>query len=176
MIDTNALLDIIFSNDFMVLATADAQGKPWASPVVYGCDDQMRFYWVSGASSRHAANHAARAETAAVIYDSHQPPGIVQGIYLEGVAEELDASSLASAAVSFYSWRYPDPEMLAGKIRRPDEFIAPSPRRMWRMKPSMVYALDPAGDPAHGNMMDHRIVVSLTEAFHLRFAQQRGTV
>ena len=52
----------------MTLATADADGLPWATPVEFACDESMRFYWTSHFDARHSRNVRANARAAAVIY------------------------------------------------------------------------------------------------------------
>ena len=47
---------------YMVLATADAAGLPWASPVWFAANDGREFYWVSRPEARHSRNLAVRAE------------------------------------------------------------------------------------------------------------------
>ena len=37
--------DIIDSNAYMTLATADENGRPWASPVWYAAEGYEHFYW-----------------------------------------------------------------------------------------------------------------------------------
>jgi nitroimidazol reductase NimA-like FMN-containing flavoprotein (pyridoxamine 5'-phosphate oxidase superfamily) len=52
--------DIIDSNAYMTLATADENGRPWASPVWYAAEGYAHFYWVSSPEARHSRNLAAR--------------------------------------------------------------------------------------------------------------------
>ena len=47
---------------YMVLATADATGRPWASPVYFASEDYTEFYWVSSPEVTHSRNLAARSE------------------------------------------------------------------------------------------------------------------
>ena len=44
---------------FMTLATVDAQGAPWASPVWFAHADYSEFLWVSRPETRHSQNIAA---------------------------------------------------------------------------------------------------------------------
>lgn len=39
-----AVTEILFESSFMTLATADVEGRPWASPVEFACDENLRFY------------------------------------------------------------------------------------------------------------------------------------
>jgi nitroimidazol reductase NimA-like FMN-containing flavoprotein (pyridoxamine 5'-phosphate oxidase superfamily) len=57
--------EIVDANLYMVLATADEAGRPWASPVYYTPDGYT--YWVSSSEARHSQNLAARPELGIVI-------------------------------------------------------------------------------------------------------------
>ena len=80
---------IIDEGRYMTLATADADGAPWASPVWYAPAGEREFYWVSSPEARHSRNLAVRAELSIVIFDSHRTGGWA-AVYLAGVAEELE--------------------------------------------------------------------------------------
>lgn len=73
---------IIDANQYMVLATADADGQPWASPVWFAHHDYREFVWISAPDARHSSNIAARPRLAIVIFDSRIPIGAGQGVYL----------------------------------------------------------------------------------------------
>ena len=55
---------------YMTLATADADGLPWASPVWYAHEGYRDFVWVSRPDARHSVNLDQRPELAIVIFDS----------------------------------------------------------------------------------------------------------
>ena len=74
---------------YMTLATADAEGVPWATPVWYATEDGRRFYWVSDPNARHSRNIAARPEIAIVIFDSTVTPGDADAVYLAARAEPV---------------------------------------------------------------------------------------
>jgi len=80
---------IIDASRYLTLATSDENGLPWVSPVWYASEDYREFFWVSSPAARHSRNLASRPEVAIVIFDSHQPPGTGQGVYLSARAEEL---------------------------------------------------------------------------------------
>jgi hypothetical protein len=48
---------IIGSTLYMVLATADESGRPWASPVYFAADEYRDFYWVSSLKARGLSEH-----------------------------------------------------------------------------------------------------------------------
>ena len=80
---------IVDANLYMVLGTADAEGRPWVTPVYFAADAYRDFYWVSSPEARHSRNLAAREEVAIVVFDSSVPIGGAQAVYLSGVAQEL---------------------------------------------------------------------------------------
>ena len=73
----------------MVLATADEDGVPWASPVWFAPDGYTRFLWVSREDTRHSRNLAVRPQLSIVIFDSSAPIGTGEGVYMDAVAEQL---------------------------------------------------------------------------------------
>jgi Pyridoxamine 5'-phosphate oxidase len=79
---------IIDANRYMTLATADAQGTPWASPVWFAHRDYREFLWVSDPESRHSGNLAVRPELAIVIFDSGAAPPDGTGVYMTATAEQ----------------------------------------------------------------------------------------
>ena len=82
--------EIIDAGRYMVLATADADGVPWASPVWFAPDGNTRFLWVSREDTRHSRNLAVRPQLSIVIFDSSAPIGTGEGVYMDAVAEQLD--------------------------------------------------------------------------------------
>jgi Pyridoxamine 5'-phosphate oxidase len=94
---------------YMTLATADADGVPWASPVWYATEDGRHFYWVSDPNARHSRNIAERPEIAIVIFDSTVTPGDADAVYLAAHAEPVGADGIeifsrVSAAQGLEGW------------------------------------------------------------------------
>jgi hypothetical protein len=82
--------ELLDTNRYMTLATADGDGRPWATPVWYAHQGYTDLYWVSRPEARHSRNLAVRPEVAIVIFDSTIPEGSGQAVYLEALAGELD--------------------------------------------------------------------------------------
>ena len=110
---------IIGKTQYMVLATADEEGLPWASPVWFASSDGRAFYWVSKPEARHSRNLAVRPELGIAIFDSAQPAGTGEGAYVSAVAglvpdDEIDAGieicSAASVRAGLESWSRADVE------------------------------------------------------------------
>ena len=81
--------EIIDTNLYMVLATADETGRPWASPVYFANAGYAEFFWVSSPGATHSRNIARRPEVGIVIFDSRARIGTGQGVYMTAVAEAV---------------------------------------------------------------------------------------
>jgi nitroimidazol reductase NimA-like FMN-containing flavoprotein (pyridoxamine 5'-phosphate oxidase superfamily) len=92
---------IIDSNLYMTLGTADETGRPWVSPVYYAPAGYKEFFWVSSPEAQHSRNLAARPEVSIVIFDSRQPIGTGQGVYVSAFAVELKGEDLDRGIVVF---------------------------------------------------------------------------
>ena len=77
---------IIDANVYMTLASADADGRPWASPVWFAHDEHTRFAWVSRPERRHSRNLAERPQAGIVIFDSTAEQGAAEAVYADAVA------------------------------------------------------------------------------------------
>jgi nitroimidazol reductase NimA-like FMN-containing flavoprotein (pyridoxamine 5'-phosphate oxidase superfamily) len=130
--------DIIDSNAYMTLATADENGRPWASPVWYAAEGYARFYWVSSPEARHSRNLAARPEVGVVIFDSQAPVGTGQGVYMSATAEELAGTEL-DRDIGVFSRR--SQAHGAGGWTRED-VTPPARHRLYRATASEHYVLD----------------------------------
>ena len=85
---------VMDANAYLTLATADADGVPWASPVWFAHDGFRELFWVSDPDARHSRNIAVRPEVGIVVFDSHVPMGTGQGVYLVAVAGQAEETEL----------------------------------------------------------------------------------
>jgi nitroimidazol reductase NimA-like FMN-containing flavoprotein (pyridoxamine 5'-phosphate oxidase superfamily) len=86
--------DIIESNRYMVLGTADEAGVPWVAPVWFAQSDYRRFIWVSSPDRTHSRNVRARPDVSIVIFDSQVAVGSAKAVYMSARAEELSGAEL----------------------------------------------------------------------------------
>jgi nitroimidazol reductase NimA-like FMN-containing flavoprotein (pyridoxamine 5'-phosphate oxidase superfamily) len=93
--------DIIEANRYLVLATADAAGRPWSSPVYFAHIGFVEFFWVSSPDVTHSRNIAVRPEVSFVIFDSQAAIGTGQGVYMSAVAKLLEESETARGMEAF---------------------------------------------------------------------------
>lgn len=81
--------DILDTVRYVVLATADADGVPWSSPVWYAHEEYGEIFWVSHPGARHSHNIEARPGIAMVVFDSTVPPGTGQAVYMTATAAQV---------------------------------------------------------------------------------------
>ena len=75
---------LLAQQTYLVLATADGEGRPWATPLFYAAQHEHLVYWVSAPDSRHSRNIAEQPTVAITIFDSRAPIGGAEALYLEG--------------------------------------------------------------------------------------------
>ena len=137
--------EIVDSNRFMALGTADRDGLPWVSPVWYAHAEYRELFWVSSPATRHSENLAHRPQLAIVIFDSHRPGGW-NALYMSAVAEELVD---VDEGIEIFTRR-----SLAQGLRAltREEVLPPARHRLYRAAVSEHFVLDPH---------DERLPVSL---------------
>jgi hypothetical protein len=92
---------VIDASLYLVLATADGTGRPWASPVYFAHGGYAEFFWVSAPDATHSRNIAVRPQISMVIFDSHAPIGAGQGVYLSAVAQRVTGDDLVRGIETF---------------------------------------------------------------------------
>jgi pyridoxine/pyridoxamine 5'-phosphate oxidase len=129
--------EVIDSNQYMTLATADADGRPWASPVWFAHESYARFLWVSKPEARHSRNLATRPQAGIVIFDSTVRMGGARAVYLEAAVELLEEHE-AGRDIDVFSRRS---EELGGPEWTVEEIRAPAPLRLYLASASVHYVL-----------------------------------
>jgi len=144
--------DIIEANRYLVLATADATGRPWSSPVYFAHIGFTEFFWVSAPDVTHSRNIEVRPEVGIVVFDSRAAIGTGQGVYMPATARLLEDAETA-AGIEAFSRRSVahGGEELASEDVRPGAGV-----RLYRATVGAHWILANDGTP------DHRIPVSLT--------------
>lgn len=127
--------DIIAANRYMVLATADEQGVPWATPVWFATADCREFFWVSDPHARHSRNIAARPEIAIAIFDSTVTPGNAAAVYMRARAEQVPAGDIGVFAR--------ESERQGLSVWTEDNVTEPAKHRLYRATASEHFTLSP---------------------------------
>jgi uncharacterized protein YhbP (UPF0306 family) len=101
---------IVEQNQYLTLATADANGKPWCSTVWYAAWGRVasldrlgvEFIWLSWPEARHSRNLSVRPEVGISIFDSTQAAGAGDGLQFDAHARRVPSAEL-DEAVSVFS-------------------------------------------------------------------------
>jgi Pyridoxamine 5'-phosphate oxidase len=123
---------------YMVLATADRTGQPWASPVYFAHRDYRDFFWISQPDATHSINLRDRREVGIVIFDSTVPIDTGQGVYVLGVARELPAHE-TGAGVEIFSERSAGHD---GGELTVDDVSPPARHRLYQATAEAHFVLD----------------------------------
>jgi hypothetical protein len=124
---------MLVATQYLTLATADHDGRPWASTLWYAAwqptspDDglDLVLLWLSRHEAQHSRNLLARSEAAISVFDSSQPAGTGEGLQLDVTAglvpsPEIDdpvaVLSEASVAAGGNPWD-------RGKVEGPDAVL-----------------------------------------------------
>jgi hypothetical protein len=124
---------------YMTLATADEEGRPWASPVWYAGVSPTEFLWVSDPNARHSRNLAHRREVGLVVFDSTVPIGGAEAVYMEAVAAELTGAELEHG-IAIYSRRSQE---VGAREWTLDDVSPPTRFRLYRATVSAAFVLGP---------------------------------
>jgi pyridoxine/pyridoxamine 5'-phosphate oxidase len=138
---------IVAANMYMTIATADADGRPWVSPVWFAPSGDTAFLWVSSPNARHSRNIAVRPTVAIVVFDSTVLIGGAEALYLEAVAAEVSSRDHDEAMATFsaHSQRH------GARAWAPADVLPPAPLRLYRATVGSRFVLGP-GDkrlPVH---------------------------
>jgi hypothetical protein len=140
--------EIIDRSLYMVVATSDPSGQPWASPVYFAHRDYRDFFWISEPNASHSVNLRDRREVGIVIFDSSVPINTGQGVYIGGVARELPAHETGDG-IEIFSKRSVSH---GGEEISAEDVSPPARHRLYQATAEATYVLD-----EH----DHRVEVSL---------------
>ncbi|MGC5171404.1 pyridoxamine 5'-phosphate oxidase family protein [Microbacterium sp. DT81.1] len=107
----NAALDperlaraLVSENSYLTLATAGADGMPWATPVWFAARELDLFVWASKPGARHSRNITENPRVSLVIFDSSRAPGEGSALYVSADAGLVDDATFEDA-LSVYNAR-----------------------------------------------------------------------
>ncbi|MET7688306.1 pyridoxamine 5'-phosphate oxidase family protein [Streptomyces sp. NPDC005483] len=141
---------IVDASRYLVLATADAERRPWSTPVYFAHVACREFLWVSSPEAVHSRNIAVRPEVGIAVFDSSVEIGTGQGVYVSAVAAELvDGAERALEVFSRRSLGH------GGRVWTLDDVRGDSGMRLYRAVAGTHSMLAKDGRP------DHRVTVEL---------------
>jgi uncharacterized protein YhbP (UPF0306 family) len=121
---------------YMTIASVDANGEPWASPVWFAPEGYTRFHWISRPETRHSQNIAGHPRVAIVIFDSRTPIDTGRGVYIEAEAEQVTDDGEIERMMSIFSERS---EAQGGGAYTAADVRAPSHLRPYRATAMKAY-------------------------------------
>lgn len=92
---------VVDASTYLTLATSDASGRPWSTPVWFAERGLREFCWVSRTTTRHSRNIAARPAVALSIFDSRAAVGEAVAVYASAEASVCDGDELDAALAVF---------------------------------------------------------------------------
>jgi len=89
------------------LATASPDGRPHAAPVYFAADIDLKLYYFSAESSRHAQDTAASQAAAGAIYPQCYDWQEIRGLQLEGEVHPVPSGAQWERAWELYRVTFP---------------------------------------------------------------------
>jgi nitroimidazol reductase NimA-like FMN-containing flavoprotein (pyridoxamine 5'-phosphate oxidase superfamily) len=129
---------VLAANAYMTLATADSDGRPWATPVWFASRDLREFVWVSRPGARHSRNIAATSAVGIVVFDSAVPVGEASAVYVEAVAGEVGPDDRTTVLAVFNERA----QRQGIDTWNEQKVVGPSQFRLFRARATQVYVLD----------------------------------
>ncbi|WP_258723282.1 pyridoxamine 5'-phosphate oxidase family protein [Cellulomonas sp. NS3] len=129
---------VLAASAYLTLATADADGRPWATPVWFASREWAELVWVSRPGARHSVNLAGRPAVGIAVFDPTAAVGTASAVYVEAEAAEVGPDGRA-AALDVY-----DRRTSAQGLRRwtEQDVTGPAQFRLYRAVATHVYVLD----------------------------------
>lgn len=147
---------ILEATIYGTLSTCSADGIPWASPVFFGYDSAWNLYWSSTQVAQHSQNlYANQGRAAMAIYSTDRAEGQGQGLYVAGTVAEVEAAAVAAVIPLLLNRAAP------GQRRSPADYLAPSPRRLYRLQPHGVWMTGPRFALSETILIDTKIQLDL---------------
>lgn len=158
---TNRAVTLLKNVIYILVGTSSSEGKPWATPVYYGVDGDLSFYWSSDKEAQHSQNIRENEHVFLVVYNSAAPEGkfVGEGLYIEAKATELSKEDEIQAARAIMQARK-GATVLETEYRR---FVGDAVRRVYKAKPLRAWVNDIEKDAAGNYVRDIRVEVSLKD-------------
>ena len=141
----------IDANKYLTLATADAAGEPWATPVYFTPDGTRRFLRASSPEAHHSRNIADRPDIALTVFDSSVPVGGAEAIYVRATAR-LVTSDVLEESAALYSGRLPELTVFTAA-----DLTDPEPLRLYEAVVQRWWLLIRGRDMHFGSGIDRRV-------------------
>lgn len=153
MIDRSDIGRVLTANRYVVLGTADENGRPWVTPVFFAPLEPNRVCWVSSPDSRHSRNIAHRPAVAITVFDSTVEVGRAEAAYFDTDAARAAADEIDTALQSLNLRLSHDKQL--GR----DDLQPRGPLVVYRADLRRSYVLVRGGNSEFGNAVDMTVEV-----------------
>lgn len=127
---------------YLVLATADADGTPWPTPVWFAREGR-ELVWVSRLGTRHSTNVAGRSAVGIVVFETPVPAdGRTRAVYAEATAGEVPEAD-RGRCLAIFDRRSRAEGMGPWALER---VVAPAELRLFHAVVSRFFVLEPDRD------------------------------
>lgn len=129
---------LVAENSYLTIATAGADGIPWATPVWFAARDLDLFVWASKPGALHSRNIGENPRASLVIFDSSKAPGEGSALYVSADAELVDDATF-DVALAVYNARSVERGLDAWD---PVKLHEPARHRLYRAVTVEAFVLD----------------------------------
>ncbi|MBZ2195293.1 pyridoxamine 5'-phosphate oxidase family protein [Occultella gossypii] len=134
--------EVIDTGHYLVLATADAEGNPWPTPVWYA-RDAREFVWVSRPEARHSRNIEVRPRVGLTIFATPVPvEGRTHAVYADATAAEVPGTD-RDRCLAVFDRRARAEGLGSWTV---DRVVAPANLRLYRARVTQLFVLHPDRD------------------------------
>jgi nitroimidazol reductase NimA-like FMN-containing flavoprotein (pyridoxamine 5'-phosphate oxidase superfamily) len=126
---------LIEHNLFLTLATANASGVPWATPVGFVYDTAYNFYWISEQATRHSHNITIRPDVALSIYGQIPNAGL-DALYIDAEASIVNSGTEIQKVINLFAKNRPQPPRF--RIISADQVSGDATRRIYKATPNEI--------------------------------------
>lgn len=152
---TNVLQTFFEHNLYCTVSSVSPAGLPWASPLYFGYDDEGCLYVRSAKDAQHMQYIKNQPEVFVTLFDSTQPIGTGSGLYLQGIAEQLEEEAAVRSALQHMNKRL-------GATTFVEKFVGNGPKRVIKIRPYAAWTNN--GKMTEAGFIDWREEVELHEA------------
>lgn len=162
---TKMAKEIIKGNRFLSLATCNAQGEVWATPLSYSTDDNFNFYITTATDSIHVEHIKENPYVAFSIFDSNRRVSDIDGVQIKGIMGEVERDKLPEIVTQYYLQVFPDlDERLEWETSwehfTKDDFPV---YRFFQIVPTEIYKRDTSTDE-----VDRRVSIDIEDLVKLK--------
>jgi len=145
--------DVLDSVRYVVLGTADEDGRTRTSPVYFTPHRYEHLYWVSYADTHHSQNLVRDDRLSGVVFDSTSVPGQGRAVYVAGTGREVPEGELEQHLPHAF-----DPAR-GGRAFDVGELTDDQGLRLWVLRVESWEVHVAAGHPTLGTGHDRRVPV-----------------